>query len=386
MKKTIIALATAAVFATSANAATVYEKDGAKVEVGGAVRVLLSKEKDKRADLINDESRLEIKASQDLGNGLGALGGLEVRFEDTNSSNSFGSPTTHQLYAGFDYEGIGTLTFGKQTTNGDDIEINENTYTWGGNNNLTTDADKSIKFRSAEWSGFSFGLDYLFGNAIKKDGQDLTPHYPIEHLVLLPQEYKYGYQASIFYTRELIKDLSFNLAAGYGVDTYDAESTKKSSELKSWRVASQLAYGPVTFGAEYGQSINKARDIKAATGKYLLVSSSFQIAEPSKVYVQWMNTRSKMHLGQPMEYPLDPMYGIWIHPNAKAEENTYLVGVDYKLHKNVVTYLEYAHSVTKNESNAQLYKIASGELTGPVYPSKVTVRDNKVGLGLRVFF
>ncbi|VEI57365.1 OmpH porin-like protein [Pasteurella multocida] len=376
MKKTIIALATAAVFATSANAATVYEKDGAKVEVGGAVRVLLSKEKDKRADLINDESRLEIKASQDLGNGLSALGGLEIRFEDTDSSNSFGSPTTHQLYAGFDYEGIGTLTFGKQTTNGDDIEINENTYTWGGNNNLTTDADKSIKFRSAEWSGFSFGLDYLFGNAIKKDS---APNPSVE-------EYKYGYQASIFYTRELVKDLNFNLAAGYGVDTYDFDSTKKSSELKSWRVASQLAYGPVTFGAEYGQSINKVRDIKAATGKYLLVSSSFQVAEPSKVYVQWMNTRSKMHLGELVPYPLNPNYAVWIHPNAKAEENTYLVGVDYQLHKNVVTYLEYAHSVTKNKNNAQLYDIYSGKLTGPVYPSKVTVRDNKVGVGLRVFF
>lgn len=381
MKKTIIALATAAVFATSANAATVYEKDGAKVEVGGAVRVLLSKEKDKRADLINDESRLEIKASQDLGNGLGALGGLEIRFEDTDSSNSFGSPTTHQLYAGFDYEGIGTLTFGKQTTNGDDIEINENSYTWGGNNNLTADAEKSIKFRSAEWSGFSFGLDYLFGNAIKKDGPDLTNSYAIEHLALLPQEYKYGYQASIFYTRELIKDLSFNLAAGYGVDTYDSESTKKTSELKSWRVASQLAYGPVTFGAEYGQSINKARDIKAATGKYLLVSSSFQIAEPSKVYVQWINTRSKVHLGQPIED-----YGIWIHPNAKAEENTYLVGVDYKLHKNVVTYLEYAHSVIKNEYKAQLYDRSNRNLIEPVYSNKITVRDNKVGVGLRVFF
>ena len=384
MKKTIIALATAAVFATSANAATVYEKDGAKVEVGGAVRVLLSKEKDKRADLINDESRLEIKASQDLGNGLSALGGLEIRFEDTDSSNSFGSPTTHQLYAGFDYEGIGTLTFGKQTTNGNDIELNDNTYTWGGNNNLTTDADKSIKFRSAEWSGFSFGLDYLFGNAIKKDGQDLTPYYPIEYLVLFPQEYKYGYQASVFYTRELIKDLSFNLAAGYGVDTYDSESTKKTSELKSWRVASQLAYGPVTFGAEYGQSINKARDIKAATGKYLLVSSSFQIAEPSKVYVQWINTRSKVHLGQAIEDLSVPGYALWIHPNAKAEENTYLVGVDYKLHKNVVTYLEYAHSVTKNKIDVQRYWPYN--LVDPIYPTKVTVRDNKVGVGLRVFF
>ena len=91
-----------------------------------------------------------------------------------------------------------------------------------------------------------------------------------------------------------------------------------------------------------------------------------------------------MHLGQAIEDLSVPGYGLWIHPNAKAEENTYLVGVDYKLHKNVVTYLEYAHSVTKNKIDVQHYWAYN--LVDPIYPTKVTVRDNKVGVGLRVFF
>ena len=38
MKKTLVALAVAAVAATSANAAVVYNQDGTKVDVGGQVR------------------------------------------------------------------------------------------------------------------------------------------------------------------------------------------------------------------------------------------------------------------------------------------------------------------------------------------------------------
>ncbi len=58
MKKTIVALAVAAVAATSANAATVYNQDGTKVDVNGSVRFLLKKEKDMRGDLIDNGSRV----------------------------------------------------------------------------------------------------------------------------------------------------------------------------------------------------------------------------------------------------------------------------------------------------------------------------------------
>lgn len=381
MKKTIIALATAAVFATSANAATVYEKDGAKVEVGGSVRVLLTKEKDKRADLKNDGSRLEVKASQDLGNGLSALGGLEVRFDgdDTDEeTGKFGKPTTNKLFAGLAYEGVGTLTFGKQATNGDDVQLNDNAYVWGGNNNLLDSADKSIKFRSAEWSGFSFGADYLFGNAEKKHGQ-VNPQAPLE------PEYKYGYQASVFYTRELAQDLTFNWTAGYGVDKEDLDTTKSFADTTAWRTAVQLAYGPVEFGAEYGQSIYKQQDTKQSTNRSLLVSTSFQVAEPSKIYVQWKNDSTKYHLADTLPY--DASYSLYAHPNAKASVNTIIAGVDYKLHKNVVTFLEYAHETTTYKGTYHLHAIndPNNVVTG-VESYKLKTRDNKVGVGLRVFF
>ncbi|WP_424411421.1 porin [Pasteurella sp. PK-2025] len=386
MKKTIIALATAAVFATSANAATVYEQDGTKVEIGGSVRVLLSKEKGKRTDLKNNDSRLEVNASHDLGNGLSALGGVEIRFDgdDTDeSAGKFGNPTTNKLFAGLGYEGVGTLTFGKQATNGDDVQLNDNSYVWGGNNNLLDSADKSIKFRSAEWSGFSFGLDYVFGNAEKKHGQ-VDPQAPLE------PEYKYGYQASVFYTRELAQDLTFNWTAGYGVDKEDLDTTKSFADTTAWRTAVQLAYGPVEFGAEYGQSFYKEQDTKQFTNRSLLVSTSFQVAEPSKIYAQWKQEDFKYNQSV-FEDGNDPALGTWREytlPNSKVKKDTLVVGVDYKLHKNVVTYIEYAYESTRFNLKGEQYKLENGKETGNPYTftRNFKQKDNKIGVGLRVFF
>lgn len=374
MKKTIIALATAAVFATSANAATVYEQDGTKVEVGGSVRVLLSKEKDKRADLNNDGSRLEVKANHNLGNGLSALGGLEIRFDDENSSSSFGSPTTNKLFAGLGYEGVGTLTFGKQATNGDDVQLNDNAYVWGGNNNLLSEADKVVKFRSAEWSGFSFGLDYVFGNAEKKN-------LPFEEGTL---DYKYGYQASLFYTRELAQDLTLNLAGGYGMNYEDFNTTKAYTKSRDWRAGFQLVYGPATFGAEYGETLEKPEDVKLSKDRNLLVSASYQVFEPSKLYVQWKRDQSKLLTD--VEYQVDPQHPelrVQKDAGSKVTTNTFVVGADYKLHKHVVTYIEYAYAKTKDQSSSRHTENGSTWVESSYTNS---TKDNKVGVGLRVFF
>ncbi|WP_424404748.1 porin [Pasteurella sp. PK-2025] len=377
MKKTIIALATAAVFATSANAATVYEQDGTKVEIGGSVRVLLSKEKGKRTDLKNNDSRLEVNASHDLGNGLSALGGVEIRFDgdDTDeSAGKFGNPTTNKLFAGLGYEGVGTLTFGKQATNGDDVQLNDNSYVWGGNNNLLDSADKSIKFRSAEWSGFSFGLDYVFGNAEKKN-------LPVEEGTL---DDKYSYQASVFYTRELAQDLTLNLAGGYGMNYEDFNTTKSYSKSRDWRTGFQLAYGPVTFGAEYGETLEKPEDVKLSKDRKLLVAASYQVMEPSKIYVQWKRDQNKYLTDVEYQvHPTDPNLRVQKDAGSKVTTNTFVVGADYKLHKHVVTYIEYAYAKTKDQASSR-HTTDGNTWVDSSYTN--TTKDNKIGVGLRVFF
>lgn len=302
MKKTLVALAVAAVAATSANAAVVYDNDGSKVEVKGSLRVLLAREGNQRTDLQNDGSRIEVKAQQDLNNGLKAFAAWQLRFDD---GKSFGNPTTKRLFGGFAQDGVGTLSFGKQVTNGDDVQFGDYAYVWGGNNNLTTSADKSVKFRSADFNGFSFGLDYIFGNADKTATTGK----------------KNGYGAAVFYTMPFGNDMNMNLAAGYGQDKDIGGETKVK-----WRTAAEFEFGPGAIGVNYGESKTKGQSDKT---KYFLVGAKYAVTDMSTVAVQYKREKVK---------------------NASAV-NAYVVSADYKLHKNVVTFVEFARDTT-NHTNA----------------------------------
>ncbi|MBE2893703.1 porin [Spirabiliibacterium falconis] len=335
MKKTLVALAVAAVAATSANAAVVYDNDGSKVEVKGSLRVLLARDGDQRGDLKNNGSRLKFNAQQDLGNGLSAFGNVEIRFGehkllDNEDESTFGNPVTKRLYAGLKQEGVGALSFGRQLTNGDDVELGEYSYVWGGNNNLTTESRKSIKFRSADFNGFSFGLDYLFGTALKDAPQGLENVYN--------KARKNGYGAAVFYTTPFTEGVNMNLAAGYGQDKNNAGDTQIN-----WRAAAEFEFGPAALAANYGQSKLKGDNTKTT---YLLVGGKYTIADTSTLYGQWMREKT----------------------TDESALNSYVAGVDYKLHKNVVTFVEFARAQKWNDAESK------------------KDYENKYGAGLRVYF
>ncbi|MCK3658871.1 hypothetical protein A4G18_09175 [Pasteurellaceae bacterium Pebbles2] len=352
MKKTLVALTVAAAAATAvstANAAVVYEQDGAKVELSGSFRAFLGRvANDQRGDLINDGSRVEIKASQDLGNGLGAFLGYRV---DLASSDFDTSLKTKRLYAGFQHADVGALSFGRQTTGADDVVQDNGYYNSGELNPLTTGADKSIKFRSKEFNGLSFGLDYLFGDASKdrKAGREDT--------------LKNGYAASVFYNYALDDLQALDFAAVYSQDNYDIDATRTATKNKQWAVHAGYTYGPANVNFTYGQrkderdvpNTNPAKELTPHKGRYTILQASYQVTEPSRVYAQWERDQVKdIDSGETGEII-----------------NKYLVGVDYKLHKNVVTYVQYAHKRTKT----------ANEGAEPTY-----TKDNEYGVGLRVFF
>lgn len=322
MKKTLVALAVAAVAATSANAAVVYNQDGSKVEVGGSVRLLLEKSTDKRADLKNNGSRLQFKGTQDLGNGLSALGYAELRFDGdigAKDNSNFGNVETKRLWAGLKQDGVGTLTFGRQLTNGDNIQLSEFSYLYGGNNNLTGSSNKSIKFVSDSFNGFSFGLDYLFGDASKK-----------------ATNYKNGYGAALYYSTDLAQDMQFNFVGGYTQDRFD---TVKTTKTDSWRLAGEFVIDRFTVGYNYGQSRKTDNGVKQKKQTYHLLGARYRYSDVSSIILQW-------------------------HRESQVKAtNTYVAGVDYKLHKNVVTFLEYGLEKTDGKKN-----------------------QHNVGVGLRVFF
>lgn len=356
MKKTLVALVVAAAaVAGSANAAVVYEQDGAKVELSGSFRMFLGKVGDQRGDLINDDSRIKINASQDLGNGLSAFAGYQIRFNDigtdAETKTTFGNPSTYHLFGGIKHADVGALSFGRQPTNADDVLQDATYYRSGSYGPLTTRSDKSVKFRSTEWNGFSFGADYLFGHSNK----EVDPALAVGNQV--PLEYKNGYGVAAFYHYDLAEDHKLEFAAGYTQDNYDslAISTESSQKKKAWLLHGSYTYGPVYFALNYGQYKNAYDNTvllnKDNKGHYALIDARYQFSEPSAVFAQW-ERKDKRVDGQ-----------------AVTEEikNRYQVGVDYKLHKNVVTYAMYEQERVKD---------SSGD----------TEKDNIYGVGLRVYF
>ncbi|MEE3608868.1 porin [Avibacterium paragallinarum] len=357
MKKTLLALAVAAV-ATSASAATVYSNEGTQVGVGGYFDVVLGKfGKDQRTDLRNNESRINFTAQQDLGDGLKALGYARLRFDNDdafedggNTGSTFDNLATDKLWLALEKEGVGRVSFGKQDTTGDAVQLNDNAYFLGGNNNLLTGGDKVVSFRSADFQiaegqTLGFGADYVFGEAKKNtDSTDL----------------KNGYGVSAFYGADF-SGVTLNVNAGYTVAKYDNSERVASNanatglQNKSWRLATQLGFGDAKFGVEYGQTITKNVKVPTEKARKLLVAAEYQVLPVSKVFAQWQ--RNATNKGLTGTYN-------------KVLENVYIVGADYEFSKNVVSYVQFAQERT-----------TKGTTTG-----STKTKDNRYGVGLRVYF
>ncbi|MGQ0285922.1 porin [Pasteurellaceae bacterium 22721_9_1] len=286
MKKTLVALAVAAVAATSANAAVVYNQDGTKVEVGGSARLTLTKYTDERTDLKDQGSRLVVRGTQDLGEGLSALANLEVRF--TKGGNVGNEIHTKRLFAGFNLEDVGMLTFGRQLTVGDEVGLANYTYELNGINKMVDAGDKVVHFRSATWNGFGFGVDYVFGSADKD---------------MVNQN---AWVVGAFYAQQF-GDVGFKAEAGYS-----QLKIVDNVHRKAFTVAGELSYGPVAFAVDYSQA--KTASIKE---KAVLFGLKYQATDATKLYATYE-----------------------LHKVGDLKANAFALGVGHQVHKNVEVFLE----------------------------------------------
>nr|ANJ20904.1 OmpH [Pasteurella multocida] len=283
MKKTIVALAVAAVAATSANAATVYNQDGTKVDVNGSVRLLLKKEKDKRGDLMDNGSRVSFKASHDLGEGLSALAYAELRFsKDVKNKDGevikqpIGNNVhAKRLYAGFAYEGVGTLTFGNQLTIGDDVGVSDYTYFLGGINNLLSSGEKAINFKSAEFNGLTFGGAYVFSDDFDKNGLRDGRGFVVAGLYNRKiGDVGFAFEAG--YSQKYVKQVASVLPPAPG-----AAVVYKDEKEKAFMVGAELSYAGLALGVDYAQS--KVTNVDGKK-RALEVGLNYDINDKAKVY------------------------------------------------------------------------------------------------------
>ena len=347
MKKTLAALIVSAFAASAANAAVVYDNEGTKVELNGSLRLILEKADTKKYDAVgnstktansalrNAGSRFGITVKHNLDNDFYALGRLESRFDDTESRDQFGSLYAKRAYVGLGSKATGDITFGRQLTIADDL-TQANDYEYGfipKGKYIPTSGTGVVRYDYKGIEGLQLSANYNFGQTNDEKGNPLKPGI------------KNAYAVGALYT---VGDLDARLAYGH---TNFETGASYAHRLDGVLASLGYKFGDFTLTGDFAYGHEKFDDEK--TNKfYVAPGFAYQVLPASKVYGNYLYERVK---GE----------------NTKDKTHGFLLGADYKLHKQVVLFVEGKYVTTK-------------EYVNDSYDGKT--KDRAIGVGMRVFF
>lgn len=359
MKKTLVALTVAAFAASSAQAVTVLDKDGTTVEFNGSLRVIMEKgsvkttpangasTKKSSSALRNAGSRFGVNVKHMLGEDFYALGRLEFRFDDTDSRDQFGTLYAKRAYVGLGSQQYGELTFGRQVTIADDLS-QTNDYEYGlipKGAYIPTSGTGVIRYDYKGIEGLQAGANYNFGQKHDDKGNEFTPGI------------KNGYGAGVLFARD-----AYDVRVAYGHTNYETGVDKKNSRKDGYLASASYQFGDFTLIGDFGYAHAKNESTALKTDKfYVSPGFKYQVIPASKVYGNYLYERSKSEVAD-----VD---------SAKYKKHGFLLGVDYKFHKQVVAFVEGKYVRTKNYT-------ANGN--GFDYTGKTA--DKAIGVGMRVFW
>ena len=352
MKKTLAALIVSAFAASAANAAVVYDNEGTKVELNGSLRLIMEKadkkvynaanQSTKKANsaLRNAGSRFGITVKHNLDNDFYALGRLEFRFDDTDSRDKFGRLYAKRAYVGLGSKATGDITFGRQLTIADDLSQAVD-YEYGfipKGDYIPTAGTGVVRYDYKGIEGLQLSANYNFGQKNNEKGKALDPAI------------KNAFGFGALYTAG---DLDARFA--YGHTSFETDASYKH-RLDGFLASLGYKFGDFTLTGDFGYAHEKENDAK--TNKfYVSPGFAYQVTPASQVYGNYLYERVK---GE----------------TTKDKTHGFLLGADYKLHKQVVVFLEGKYVTTKNYAEN-----ANG---GYAYDGKT--KDRAIGVGMRVFF
>lgn len=369
MKKTLAALIVGAFAASAANAVVVYNNEGTKVELGGRLSVIAEQssnteddQKNQHGGLRNQGSRFHIKATHNLGDGFYAQGYLETRFVSgytKEKSDHFGDIATKYAYVTLGNNTFGEVKLGRAKTIADEITTAEDKeYGLLNSKKYIPTSGNTIGYTFNGIDGLVLGANYLL--AQERDVQT------VEQLNLRAGEVTVGeisngiqvgakYDANniivgIAYGRTNYKDTDKKTGAKY---SYQGKKEKVSGALAS------LGYRFSDLGllVSLDSGYAKTKNYKAKHQKSYFVSPGFQyeLMEDTNVYGNFKYERNSVDQGN------------------KEREHAVLFGIDHKLHKQVLTYIEGAYARTRTTTVGKDTKVK-------------TEKEKSVGVGLRVYF
>ena len=347
MKKTLAALIVSAFAASAANAAVVYDNEGTKVELNGSLRLIMEKADKKEYDragkstkktnsaLRNAGSRFGITVKHNLDNDFYALGRLEFRFDDTESRDQFGSLYAKRAYVGLGSKATGDITFGRQLTIADDLS-QANDYEYGfipKGKYIPTSGTGVVRYDYKGIEGLQLSANYNFGQRHNDKGRALTPG--------LKNAFGFG----ALYTAG---DLDARFA--YGHTNLETNATYKH-RVDGFLASLGYKFGDFKLTGDFGYAHVK-KDSDKTNKFYVSPGFAYQVTPMSQVYGNYLYERVK---GE----------------TTKDKTHAFLLGADYKLHKQVVLFVEGKYATAKKYKNDS-------------YTGKE--KERAIGVGMRVFF
>lgn len=358
MKKTLVALAVAA-FAASASAVTVYENEGTKVDFDGQLRLLLEEQATKEkgqsstrghTNLKNNSSRFGISIKHNINENLYGFGRYETRL-GSNSENAagWGDVTTDEAYVGLGGYGH-EISFGKQAVIGDSIgqadfdkvygvgtggiKYSANNTNKKGFDILTASSDSAINYTYTGIEGLTLGANYNVANERDNKGE------------VKVDSTKSGFGLGAKYTAKIAESQSVTVAAGYTHDDYKSGAVNKKDKDGVY-FGLKYVNAPFTVAVDGGHGVVKTDNVKEKID-FVRTGARFDVTPKSGVYGNYS-------------------YGTYKNKAYKATAHQFMLGADYKLHKQVVTFVEGRLIKNKDSNN-----------------KKVT--DQALGVGLRVLW
>ncbi|HHF4794295.1 TPA: porin [Haemophilus influenzae] len=361
MKKTLAALIVGAFAASAANAAVVYNNEGTNVELGGRLSVIAEQsnstrkdQKQQHGELRNAGSRFHIKATHNFGDGFYAQGYLETRLvsDYESRSDNFGNIITKYAYVTLGNKGFGEVKLGRAKTISDGITSAEDKeYGVLENKEYIPKDGNSVGYTFKGIDGLVLGANYLL--AQERVAYSSSGNKPGE---VSTQKISNGVQVGAKYDAN-------NIIAGiaYGRTNYredlEAPQYKSGKKQQVNGALSTLGYRFSDLGllVSLDSGYAKTKNYKDKHEKRYFVSPGFQyeLMEDTNVYGNFKYERNSVDQGK------------------KAREHAVLFGVDHKLHKQVLTYIEGAYARTRTNDKGKTEK---------------TEKEKSVGVGLRVYF
>ncbi|MEZ7008213.1 porin [Aeromonas sp. S13(2024)] len=276
MKKTILAIAIPALFASAANAAVIYDKDGTTFDVYGRVQANYYGEHDDTDGELIGSSRLGWSGKVALNNTWSGIAKTEWQVAAENSDKGSDGKSSkfdaRHIYAGFDGTQYGKIIFGQTDTAFYDVlEPTDIFNEWGDAGNFYDGRQEGQVIYSNTFGGFKGKVSYQTNDDVAVKITDVGQKVKEDAIFGSDVKRKKAYAVAAGYDFDF--GLGFN--AGYAYSDLQNKVNGQTGKKDEWAVGAHYAINGFYFAGVYteGEVKNKSLGLKDDGRGYELAAS-----------------------------------------------------------------------------------------------------------------